>query len=71
MKKILTVLTMVVFCVGALNLQATDKKSKKSKQNQKAKVNKTVVTNAANVTNALRGQTAVFYADLKKNNKKE
>lgn len=70
MKKVLSVLTIVVFCMAALNLNATDKNTKKNAKSKKVKVNKAVLNTT--VTNAFRGQTASFYADLKgKGNKKE
>jgi|GEM_PF-3350495 len=72
MKKVLTVFTLAVFCMAALSLQATDKNNKKNANNKKVTVSKalTTATNSANAQ--LKGQTAVFYEDIKgRNSKKE
>jgi len=69
MKKVLTVLTMVVFCLAAFNVQATDKNSKKNNQNKKIKVSKAVTT-AINKSE-FKGLTVVFYEDIKGRNSKK
>lgn len=71
MKKILSILTVVVFCFAALSLQATDKGKKQIKSNKKkAKVTKTLHLDAASKANYdFSNDKAIRITDVNTNKK--
>jgi len=65
MKKLLAIVTMIAFCLVALNLQAIDKTNKKNKKKVKAK--KELRSAAKVVKSEFKGTKAVYLKTTNKN----